>query len=37
MDAQHGFFADYRPSYNARDAAQAWTQTLGWFRAHGVL
>jgi carboxymethylenebutenolidase len=37
MDAQHGFFADYRPSYNAKDAAQAWTEVRGWFRANGVL
>jgi len=37
MDAQHGFFADYRPSYNAKDAAEAWRQSGDWFRAHGVL
>ena len=37
MDAQHGFFADYRPSYNAKDAATAWTQSQAWFKEHGVL
>ena len=37
MDAQHGFFADYRPSYNAKDAAQAWTESKAWFRKYGVL
>jgi carboxymethylenebutenolidase len=37
MDAQHGFFADYRPSYNARDATDAWTQSRAWFHANGVL
>ncbi|HTQ15188.1 MAG TPA: dienelactone hydrolase family protein [Rhizomicrobium sp.] len=31
MDAQHGFFADYRPSYNEADAKDAWKQTLAWF------
>jgi len=37
MDAQHGFFADYRMSYNAKDAATAWNESKTWFRAHGVL
>jgi carboxymethylenebutenolidase len=32
MDAQHGFFADYRPSYNEADAKDAWMQMLGWFK-----
>jgi carboxymethylenebutenolidase len=36
MDAQHGFFADYRPSYNETDARLAWTKTLAWFKQHGV-
>jgi carboxymethylenebutenolidase len=35
-DAQHGFNADYRPSYNAVDAKEAWTNMLSWFRDHGV-
>ena len=36
MDAGHGFFADYRPSYNAKDARQGWQDLLAWFRNHGV-
>lgn len=35
-DAQHGFNADYRPSYNATDAKEAWVRMLTWFKAHGV-
>jgi len=35
-DAQHGFNADYRPSYNASDAHDAWQRMLEWFRGHGV-
>jgi carboxymethylenebutenolidase len=35
-DAQHGFHADYRPSYNAADAADAWTHMLAHFKANGV-
>jgi carboxymethylenebutenolidase len=35
-DAPHGFLADYRPSYRAADAAEAWKQCLAWFRRHGV-
>jgi len=35
-DAAHGFFADYRPSYNARDAQIGWAHCLDWMRAHGV-
>jgi carboxymethylenebutenolidase len=35
-DAQHGFNADYRPSYRAEDAREAWKQCLAWFRRHGV-
>jgi carboxymethylenebutenolidase len=35
-DAQHGFNADYRPSYNKVDATEAWTNMLSWFRDHGV-
>ncbi|WGM45791.1 hypothetical protein KOAAANKH_00655 [Brevundimonas sp. NIBR10] len=32
-DAQHGFHADYRASYNAADAADGWTKLLGVFEA----
>jgi carboxymethylenebutenolidase len=35
-DAQHGFNADYRPSYNGPDAKEAWANMLTWFRDHGV-
>ncbi len=35
-DAGHGFHADYRPSYNAADAADGWQRMLAWFRLHGV-
>jgi carboxymethylenebutenolidase len=33
-DADHGFMADYRPSYNAEAATAAWKEALGWFDAH---
>jgi carboxymethylenebutenolidase len=36
MDAQHGFFADYRESYNANDAKVAWTRMLAWLKKNGV-
>lgn len=29
--AEHGFMADYRPSYNEASAKAAWSATLGWF------
>lgn len=35
-DAQHGFFADYRPSYNEQDSKIAWPRALAWFAANGV-
>jgi len=35
-DAGHAFHADYRPSYNARDAQDGWTRALDWFKRHGV-
>jgi carboxymethylenebutenolidase len=35
-DAQHGFNADYRPSYNAADAQDGWKRMLSWFKDHGV-
>jgi carboxymethylenebutenolidase len=35
-DAPHGFLADYRPSYQADDAKDAWAQMLAWFKEHGV-
>lgn len=36
MDAGHGFFADYRPSYNEKDARQGWSELLAWFHRYGV-
>ncbi|HEX5262958.1 MAG TPA: dienelactone hydrolase family protein [Phenylobacterium sp.] len=35
-DAQHGFLADYRPSYNAEAAADGWKRMLAFFKANGV-
>lgn len=35
-DAPHGFHADYRPSFRAREAAEGWQRLLVWFRANGV-
>ena len=36
-DAQHGFLADYRPSYNAKDSADGWAKMLAHFRKYGVV
>jgi carboxymethylenebutenolidase len=35
-DAQHGFNADYRPSYNEADAKDGMSHCVAWFRANGV-
>ena len=35
-DAQHGFFADYRDSYNEKDAHIAWANAVKWFADNGV-
>ncbi|HEX7944643.1 MAG TPA: dienelactone hydrolase family protein [Phenylobacterium sp.] len=35
-NAQHGFLADYRPSYGAADAADAWAKMLAFFKKNGV-
>jgi carboxymethylenebutenolidase len=35
-DADHGFNADYRPSYNKDDAQDAWLKMLAWFKKAGV-
>ena len=35
-NAQHGFNADYRPSYSKADADDAWSKMLAWFRKNGV-
>jgi carboxymethylenebutenolidase len=31
-NAQHGFNADYRPSYNKESATDAWAKMLDWFK-----
>ncbi|MBY0583251.1 MAG: dienelactone hydrolase family protein [Sphingomonas sp.] len=36
-DAQHGFHADYRPSYNEADAKLGWAMMLAHFKANGVV
>jgi carboxymethylenebutenolidase len=35
-DAQHGFNADYRPSYNKADATDAWQKMLAFMKKNGV-
>jgi carboxymethylenebutenolidase len=35
-DAGHGFFADYRPSYNPAAAQDGWQRLIHWFRENGV-
>lgn len=35
-DAQHGFLADYRTSYNLAAAEDAWKRMLAFFAAHGL-
>jgi carboxymethylenebutenolidase len=35
-DAQHGFHADYRPSYNEKAAEAGWQELLDWFKHHGM-
>jgi carboxymethylenebutenolidase len=32
--ADHGFLADYRPSYNEVAAREGWAQGLAWFKRH---
>lgn len=35
-DAPHGFLADYRDTYRADVAADAWGRCVAWFRTHGL-
>ena len=35
-DTDHGFYADYRPSYHKENAAIAWKRMLDWFKKNGV-
>jgi len=34
--AEHGFHADYRPSYKQDDAQDGWRRLLAWFKEHGA-
>ena len=34
--AQHGFHADYRPSYDPAAAADGWARLIAWYKQHGV-
>ena len=33
-EAEHGFHADYRPSYNEKSAKEGWVKMLDWFKKH---
>jgi carboxymethylenebutenolidase len=35
-EAQHGFHADYRPSYDEAAAKDGWAKLQSWFKSHGV-
>jgi carboxymethylenebutenolidase len=35
-NADHGFNADYRPTYSKTDATDAWAKMLAWFHKHHV-
>ena len=35
-DTQHGFHADYRPSYHKENAEDGWKRLLAWFKKNGV-
>ena len=35
-EAEHGFHADYRPSFHEKSAKEGWTKLLGWFKNHGM-
>jgi carboxymethylenebutenolidase len=35
-EAQHGFHADYRPSYKKDDAQDGWKRLQDWFKKHGA-
>lgn len=35
-EVDHGFNADYRPTYNKAAATYGWKLTLDWFKNHGV-
>lgn len=35
-EADHGFHADYRPTYHESSSKDAWSKLLAWFKANGV-
>jgi len=35
-EADHGFHADYRPTYNREAATDGWQRLLAWFKKHGA-
>lgn len=35
-DVEHGFHADYRPSYHEKTAKEAWGKMLTWFKKSGL-
>jgi carboxymethylenebutenolidase len=35
-NSEHGFHADYRPSYNEKDAKDGFAKLLKWFKTNGV-
>lgn len=35
-NADHGFHADYRPSYNKQASEDAWRKLLAWFKKYGA-
>jgi len=35
-NADHGFHADYRASYNKQASDEAWEKLLAWFKKHGA-
>jgi carboxymethylenebutenolidase len=35
-EADHGFHADYRPTYNEAAAKDGWQKLLAWFKKHGA-
>jgi len=35
-NGNHGFYADYRPSYQKQHADDAWARLLAWFKKYGV-
>jgi len=36
-EAEHGFFADYRQSYNKAASEEAWPKLLAWFKKNGAI